>query len=251
MTALSALQSDFAAELGAAADLRAPACLSARDAERFRVYRNNVWHGLSAALGEAYPVVKRLVGDGLFAAMARAFLARGLPQRRSLALFGAGFAEFIDGFEAVSGLPYLADVARLERAVLEAMHATDAPVLSPAEVAALGDNILQTRAVLHPATRLVLAAHPVTEIWLAHQQTTVTPMTLVAGASAALVTRPHLSPLVQRLEEPDAAFLQGLMQGRSLGEACIVADGLDATAGFTRLLVAGALRSLELAGDDG
>ena len=47
---------------------------------RFDVYRNNVVAGLIAALGEAYPVVLRLVGLEFFRAMAAAYVTRRPPQ---------------------------------------------------------------------------------------------------------------------------------------------------------------------------
>lgn len=47
----------------------------------------------------------------------------------SLALYGAGFADFVEDFEPAASVVYLADVARLERARLESLHAADAQVL--------------------------------------------------------------------------------------------------------------------------
>lgn len=80
-----------------------PPDLDARAARRFRVYRNNVHGALIGALGDAYPVVRRLVGEDFFAAMAREFFLSETVRRPSLALYGAGFADFIDRFEPASG----------------------------------------------------------------------------------------------------------------------------------------------------
>ena len=61
-----AFEAEFAAALLAPehpppVGLKVPAGADA--AHRFGVYRNNVVAGLVAALGERFPVVKRLVGD--------------------------------------------------------------------------------------------------------------------------------------------------------------------------------------------
>ena len=87
------------------------------------VYRNNVYAGLADTLGEAYPAVRRLVGEDFFRALASIYLDRHLPDSASLTLFGARFPDFIETFPPARSVPYLGDVARLERAWLEAFHA--------------------------------------------------------------------------------------------------------------------------------
>ena len=129
---LHTFQADVAAALADGDPAAHPRALTGRAAARFRVYRNNYRHGLARQLAEAYPVVERLVGDAFFAATAQVFLHAHPPRTRSLALFGAGFAEFLEGFPPAASVPYLADVARLERARLEALHAADADPLAPA-----------------------------------------------------------------------------------------------------------------------
>ena len=94
------------------------------------------------------------------------------PQSPVLAEFGAGFAAFVEAFEPARIVPYLADVARLEMAWLEAFHAADAPALSAAAIEqALGSGADIARVVLqpHPSLRLVASRHPVFSIWAAHQ----------------------------------------------------------------------------------
>ncbi len=89
-------------------------------AKRFAVYRNNVVVGLAAVLKAAFPAVCRIVGDEFFAAMARIYVSREPPGSPIMLDYGAGFADFVGGFEPAAGLPYLRDVARLERAWVEA-----------------------------------------------------------------------------------------------------------------------------------
>ena len=63
---LQTFQADFAAALIASDPAARPKGFSSKAAVRFRIYRNNFYHGLSQQLAEAYPVVRRLVGDGFF-----------------------------------------------------------------------------------------------------------------------------------------------------------------------------------------
>lgn len=51
--------------------------------KRFDVYRNNVVASLSDALGVAFPVVQKLVGDEFFRAMAGVYLRQHPPPRRN------------------------------------------------------------------------------------------------------------------------------------------------------------------------
>ena len=48
--------------------------LGAPDVRRFAVYRNNVAVGLIGVLEARYPVSRRIAGEDLFRAMARAFV---------------------------------------------------------------------------------------------------------------------------------------------------------------------------------
>ena len=60
-----------------------------------------------------------MVGDDFFAGMARPFIAGSPPAGPVLSEYGTGFADFVARWPAAVGLPYLADVARLEVAATE------------------------------------------------------------------------------------------------------------------------------------
>lgn len=135
---------------------------------RFAVYLNNVHHGLTQALADAYPVVRRLVGEEFFLAVARLYVAGNLPRTRGLTHYGDRFPAFLHRFPPARALPYLADVARLERAALEALHAADAPAATPEDLLSLGAALAETPLPLHPAVRLVASRHPALAIHAAN-----------------------------------------------------------------------------------
>ena len=113
------------------------------------------------ALGAAYPAVLGLVGSEFFERMALVYASDRPATERTLNLYGGEFADFIVGFAPARELPYLADVARLERAVLEARHAADASALDPTALTALGAGLSAARLKPHPATRLVRSEYPI------------------------------------------------------------------------------------------
>ena len=64
------------------------------------VYRNNVAVGLIGALEARYPVSRRIAGDELFRAMARAFVRAHKPRSPVMIAYGAEFPEFMPEYLA-------------------------------------------------------------------------------------------------------------------------------------------------------
>ncbi|MEW9806819.1 DUF2063 domain-containing protein [Mesorhizobium sp. ZMM04-5] len=235
-----ARQEQFARSLtDPAADL--PAGVTTRrgvaDATRFAVYRNNVTVGLVKALEKRFPVTARLVGVEFFAAMARDYMRRELPSSPILFDYGDGFADFIEAYDDAAGLPYLADVARVEAVWTRAYHAEDAPAMTAAGLGAIEPQELAgARLARHPATQLVRSPFPVGSIWAAHQKETVEPPR-DWRRETVLVTRPDMQVTVCILPERDAAFAAELLAGETLGDAAGVALARDATFDFGPALV--------------
>ena len=69
--------------------------MGAPDARRFAVYRNNVAVGLIGALEARYPVSRRIAGEDLFRAMARAFVRANRPRSPVMIAYGGDFPEFV------------------------------------------------------------------------------------------------------------------------------------------------------------
>ena len=245
-TPLAARQADFAANLRDPSPDAVPAGFSDAAARRFRIYRNNVRVALIEALAAAYPAVLRLVGMSFFELMAGAYAADRPARERTLNFYGERYADFIAGFAPARELPYLAKVARLERAVLEARHAADAPALDPAALTALGPGLASARLIPHPATRLVRSEYPIADIWRANTGDAPPEGDLVfsAGAAGALVLRPALSVSVEALAPGRCAFADTLLAGGDLAAAHAVAASLeedfDVMPAFRDLLAAGA-----------
>lgn len=192
-------------------------------ARRFAVYRNNVHHSLAEALGAHFPVVRQLVGDAFFAALARVFIADTPPANPVLQEWGGGFPDFIDAFPPVAHLPWLGDVARLEFARGQACHAADAAPVGHDALAVADPERL--RLGLHPSVGLFASPQPVVSIWNAHQPGANPAGPLAAGAEYALIGRqPDFSVIVAPLDPGTHAVLAALAAGTPLGDAATLAD---------------------------
>ena len=185
---------------------------------RFDIYRNNVVVGLTDALGEAFPVVKALVGDEFFEAMAGIYVRAHPPSSPRLMFYGEGFAEFLEIFEPAEGLPYLPDMARLEHARRLAYHAADDPVADPSVLSGLDAAALtEVRLALRAACQIVRSAHPIHAIWRFNATEDNSPVR--PAAEDVLISRPEDTVLVQLLPPGSAKFLLALQGGEPLGRA--------------------------------
>ncbi|MDR2215838.1 MAG: DNA-binding domain-containing protein [Nevskiaceae bacterium] len=213
-------------------------------ADRFAVYRNNVYVSLIDALAERHPVVQALVGEDFFRAMARAYVRQQRPREASLLQFGDTFPAFIEAFAPAGEVPYLADVAALENLWQQSWGAADAPALSLQALAGLSpEQMLTMRFCAHPATRLLRSRWPVGGIWQCHQQPEPHLGDLNWEGQNVLLTRPDADIHLLMIPNGVAALAASLMSGARLESAVVEAFAEEAD-----LDVGGALRMLIEAG---
>ena len=224
MLAWADLQEQFAAALRDPERAPPAGCIGpdgARDPKRFAVYRNNVFAGLIDALAESYPAVRRLLGVECFEETARRYAAQHLPRSPVLLEYGEQFPQFLEQLAPLAALPYLADVARIERAWLEAYHAPEAPALDPGALAGIpAHRAADLCFTLHPSVRLVRSRGAAVTIW----RLNVAPPPWASLppdpiAESALLARPAAEVEVVCLTPGAAEFLAALAGGLTLGEA--------------------------------
>lgn len=191
------------------------------DALRFGVYRNNVAASLIEALEAAYPAIRRLVGEVFFRACAAHYVTREPPRSPIMLHYGESFPEFLGRFEPLAGHPYLADVARIERAWLEAYHAAEAEPLDPAALAGVAEHRAGDLCfTLHPSVRVVRSAFPALTLWRVNMAEGDPPPTeLDSGAEDALIVRPGAEVEARAMPPGGAVFLETLARGETLAEA--------------------------------
>jgi Putative DNA-binding domain len=191
---------------------------------RYNVYRNNVTVSLIDALAAIFPATQRITGVEFFRAMAR-FHVRATPPRSPLLFdYGGDFPEFIQSYDYAREMPWLADVARIERAWLDAYHAADVAALQGQDLAAVPEAALADLAfVPHPAARIICSEFPAVAIFAMNRGDGEVESIEDFVPEDALVTRPDQEVIVRLLPPGGAVFLSSLIAGGTLGEAAAAA----------------------------
>jgi hypothetical protein len=218
--------------------------------KRYNVYRNNVTVSLIDALAAIFPATQRIAGVEFFRAMARFHMRATPPTSPLLFEYGRGFPGFIERYEYAQSVPWLADVARIERAWLDAYHAADIETLRPQALASISaERLSNVLFVPHPAVRIVCSEFPAVSIFAVHRsEGQVDPIEAV-GAEDALITRPGLEVVVRHLPPGGAIFLTRLISGETLGQAAAAAfeasPSFDLPANIAGMIEAGAFMAID------
>jgi len=252
--ALRDLQAAFAAHVTGAdrADLLAAvAGDTIAAAARLGIYRHHVFESLGTALAATFPTVQALVGADFFRRLARDFVALSLPAQPVLAEYGAGLPAFIAGYEPAGGLPYLADIARLDWALNLAFHAPEGRRLAGADLAAIASESLPSMSLaLSAGAALLRSRYPLDRIWQASQPGAAgeTVDLNSGGADLLILRRAHDAAFVS-LSAGEAALIAFLIEAKSLEIAAAAAlqvdPSFDLSISFARLLGLGAFAALQ------
>lgn len=206
---LLSMQADFAEAIGRPAD------------GPMAVYRNTVTRGAVEALRANYPVVEQILGDEMFEGIAVEFTAAWPPRTPVLALYGSEFADWLGQQPWIDDLPYLPDVARIERLRIESLFAADAEPLSGIACRTA------ERVALHPAARFAWLSTPGMSIWLAHLQPMAIAIEPDWKAEGALFARP--TPFIMhtpRIGRSAHRILCGIRIGESARASIAAAERL-------------------------
>jgi len=217
--------------LGIAAHLKVDALDPLR---RIGIYRNNLRHSLGAALAAVYPTVHELVGDDFFRCAATRFIRLHPSRSGNLLEFGGLLPDFLARLDAAAGLPYLADIARLDWAWHVVFHSTPAPACdASAALSALAAEPAARRGAAYlrwqPAARLLASAHPVFSIWRWHQSPVGdrAALDLCTGAEQVLIYAHAGDVRVKPLVAAEHALLAAFRAGECLARAAAAALARD------------------------
>lgn len=242
---LDAFQQAFARALDPLSAAEVPDWLASQPG--FAVYRNTVIKGAVDALLANYPATAALVGVDWLRAAATCHARATPPEDPVLLAYGAAFPDFLATFPPAAGLPWLADVARLDRAWTECHLAADAPVADAAACAALAPAVLAARHLLpHPAARWAwFEPHPGVSLWQRSRAVPPLPLDDVPWVpEGVLLSRPDDAVQVTPLTRGGCAFLSACAAGATVSGAVdatlAVEPAVDFAALFAGLLQAGA-----------
>jgi hypothetical protein len=193
--------------------------------KRFDVYRNNVVHSLIDAMGDAFPAIKKIVGNDFFDAMAGVYVRAHPPKTPMMMFYGQDFPAFLHGFEPAQSLPYLPDVAALELARRDCYHAGDADPVDAMVLTTLApETLMETRFNLVPSAVLFQAENPAQSIW---QFNMVEPFQITATKEWVLLTRPDMDVVAHNLDAATFAFLYAIQNDKTLAVSADAGLAID------------------------
>lgn len=197
----------------APARLRATAISAARG---LAIYRHAYRARLRECLADDFPAVRALLGEADFDALADRTIDRHPPHAATLNRYGRMLLRGLrrDGPAR--------DLARLEWALVEAIHAPLADPLPPAALAGIADWSA-LRLVPAPSLTVIASRHPVDLLYRQHLRGQ-RPDPGAAGGETVLALRRRDGLHRLALPSGQGRLLAALVRGRSLGDALSRAD---------------------------
>ncbi len=185
-------------------------------ADAFAVHCGTVHGGVTSALRLSFPTVDALVGEAFFDQMARAFVVEQPPRRANLSDYGGGLPDFVRAYPHAEGLPYLADVARLDLAVAAALLSPDLDVrrifpIEPAVSLSLPVSF-KVLSLSYPADLIRAGLE-------AEDDAALATIDLGSGPRHLAVWRSGRAASVRLLSPPAGAFLAALVEGAGPDQA--------------------------------
>jgi hypothetical protein len=187
--------------------------------ERLEVYRRAYHARLIECLLDDYPALAHALGEDAFDALCRAYIARHPSTGPNLNSFGRSMVEFClseaNGLDVLRG--FAADLAALEWAMVEVIHAPTAEPLTLAGLAEVPvERWADAQLVATTAFRLLQFDYPVNVYFQAFRDGK-TPTIPAPARSAAAVYRSGPTLWRMDLTEPACALLQAIASGQTLG----------------------------------
>ena len=219
--------------------------------KRYSVYKNNVIVSYLEALAAAYPACKNLVGEDFFNALGRAYLTEVPPSSQLMILFGEGFADFVANYAPAQKIPFLPDIAKLERAWRLAYHSADIAPISAEKLSALPPEQLGDATVSFlPSVALISSPFPVISLWVAATKMQTLDGIDPQNGETALIVRPELDVNAHNVPKDLADPILAIIHGETLNHAAEIGlannDNFDFSAMFSLLIQTGAIANIIL-----
>ncbi len=221
---------------------------------RLNIYQDGVYSTCVSVLMNNHPLLKDLVGDDFLRYMAIEFAKNNLPTSGYLNEYGLNFPDFIYKFKPAAGLPYLYDIARIDRGWNHAYHADDVPHLDPQSLHDVSPaDYAFLKMTMHPSVTFVKSDYPIWQIYQyilknrggddtqlrseitpnaakdpdalpekAEEQdntSDIPPPDMNTGGENVVILRDNLMVKVYPLDEDNFQFLVNLRDKKTIGEA--------------------------------
>jgi hypothetical protein len=196
--------------------------------ERLDIYANMYFYRLRDALAKDFAALCAVVGEGHFHNLVTDYLMAHPPSHFSLRYAGQHLPSFLPRHPLPRRWPYLADLAQLEWAIIEAFDAADAPVLAPATLATVPPQSWPAlRFQLTPSLRVLQLDWPADEVWKQVQRQE-TPAAPAHTAVSVRVWRQDFRVYHRRIDAAERLALAAAQSAASFAHICekVAACGL-------------------------
>jgi hypothetical protein len=194
--------------------------------DRLHVYQHGYVARLVECLLDDYPVLAASLGPDRFEALCQAYVVAQPSRSPSLNAFGRHMPAFCrtveDSLLTGDERGFASDLASLEWAIVEVIHAESASPIDASALASLPPEAWESaRFVASDAVRRLTLAHPVNAFFQAYRQNdtmparpspTPTPSAVVVYRKGPVVWRMDLTPAMNRV-------LATLLEGRTIADA--------------------------------
>ena len=205
---------------------------------RVDIYANMYFYRILDALKEDFPATRAVLGDDNFHNLVTRYLLEYPPSEPSLYCCGRYLAEYLSAHPLREHTPFVADLAALERAIVEVFQGRDAPAMEPDALRAIAPAEWPAMKLrLQPAAQILALDWRVSDLaravedkrqWEAPKQRAV----------KVLVWRQGTHVFHRELEAVEADALDAIVRGETFAEICdrVAARDHDPVGAVNRLL---------------
>jgi hypothetical protein len=194
--------------------------------DRLDLYHYAYHARLVECLADDYATVQHTIGESAFDTLAKKYIEAHPSQNPNLNYFGRHFAEFVKKQSWLDNYAFLSDLARLEWAMVEVLHAASAPTLSLAGLQQLAPEEWATITMsAAPTLRFLEFDYPANNFLQAMRDEKHPPIP-AREWSATAVYREKFTVWRMGFTRPMAGVLTRLLRGATLGDAL---DSLELT----------------------
>lgn len=196
--------------------------------ERVDIYANMYFYRILDVLKEDFPATLAMLGLERFHNLITGYLIEYPPAHFSIAHAGNHLADFISEHPLRDEFPFLADLARLERALIDVFHAADAVPLDAEEMRGIApEEWPSLKLRLHPANQILELEWKVPAILNAIEQGEE-PSPPVRADISILVWRNRNRVYYRAIDSAERDALDDIAKGTTFAEICeTIASGVD------------------------
>ncbi|WP_126456808.1 DNA-binding domain-containing protein [Sulfuriflexus mobilis] len=195
---------------------------NANNEQRLNTYTNAYYGRLVETLTGDYPAVRALLGEEAFTVLCHDYIQAHPSTHYSLRWFGRHLPAFLAEAADSRGRPFLAELANLEWAFINAFDAADAEVLDEGAVTTIAAEAWPGITItFHPSLQLVDYDWNILDLWrTVRDEETIPPPEALRETSTCLIWRQGLTTRYRILEADEAEALKAARQGAGFAELC-------------------------------